>query len=124
LGILPSIRFVGFVDDISIIYSRIDLNVLASRSEGMALGILDGFAYEVPAVCTAASGMPEIVIDGKTGILVELDNPDELASALIELLADKETRKKMGQAGRKMVLEGFSYKKRESALAEYFYNLV
>ena len=123
LGIAQCVRFLGYVDDISIIYSRASLVVLASRSEGLPLCILEAFAYGLPAVATAVSGTPEIVMPEKTGLLVEPDNPEQLAQAIMRLLSDTQLRQQLGQAGRHLVVEKYSASMRELVLGYYFRDL-
>ena len=123
LGINQNVRFLGFVDSITTVYSRADFVVLASRSEGLPLSILEAFAYGLAAVATDVSGIPEIVLPGKTGLLVEPDNPDQLAEAIVQLLSNDSLRKEMGEAGYCLVTQNFSRQVRDIALKEYFENL-
>jgi glycosyltransferase involved in cell wall biosynthesis len=120
LGIKSNVRFLGYVDDLSLVYSRADCTVLSSRSEGLPLSILESFAYGLPAVATAVSGIPEIVHNERTGLLVEPDNPNQLADALNRLLAHADLRRELGAAGRRLVEQSYSLRARERALGNYF----
>ena len=119
LGITDRVRFLGYVRDLSIVYSRASIVVLSSISEGLPISILDAFSHSVPVVATAVSGTSEIVIDGKTGLLVGAGNIEQLAQALMSLLSDAKARKEMGQAGRKLVIERYSSEVRELDLGNY-----
>jgi glycosyltransferase involved in cell wall biosynthesis len=62
----------------------------------------------LPVVASRVDGIPEVVIDGQTGILVPAKNPDLLASAIYKLMQDIDTAIRMGQAGKDRVAERFS----------------
>jgi glycosyltransferase involved in cell wall biosynthesis len=117
------VRFLGFVDNISIVYSRASFVVLPSRSEGLPISILEAFSYGLPAVATAVSGTPEIVIPEKTGLLVEPENPEQLSQSIMRLLSDSQLRRRLGQAGRQLVVEKYSSGVRELAIGNYFRTL-
>ncbi len=67
------------------------------------MAILEAMAMAKPVVATRVGGIPEIVIDGVTGLLVSPRDPEALAEAIIALLQDRERAKAMGQAGRERV---------------------
>jgi glycosyltransferase involved in cell wall biosynthesis len=71
------------------------LFVLASRREGFPLVLVEAAAAKVPIVCSKAGGMPELIIDGVTGRLVEIDDPDALYEAIIALLMDPVTAERL-----------------------------
>lgn len=120
VGIDDAVRFMGNVADMSPLYSRADVVVLASRSEGLPRCIMEGFAYGIPAVATAVSGTPELVIHEKTGLLVSPDNAAELAYALIRLFSNPSLRKEIGYQAWELVRSVHSIERREVALATYF----
>lgn len=72
-------------------------------SEAMASG--------KPVVSTKVGAIPEVVDDGKTGLLVEPNNPQQLAAAVLKLAGNKRLRGKMGAAGREKAVERFGWKK-------------
>ena len=120
LGIEKSVRFLGMVDELPVVYSRAGFVVLSSRAEGMPLCILEAFAYGLPAVATAVSGTPEIVLHQKTGLLVEPNKADQLAQAIIRLLSDPRLRRQLGEAARQLVVDKYSFEARERVLSNYF----
>src|SRR5262249_60408413 len=75
------------------------------------LGIinLEAMAWETPVVASAVGGILEVVVDDETGLLVPPANPEALAAALTRLLNDPDTRRRMGQAGRRRVEAQFSW---------------
>jgi glycosyltransferase involved in cell wall biosynthesis len=84
-----------------------DVFVLSSRSEGMPMSILEAMAAGLPVVASAVGGIPEIVRDGETGLLVPPGDADALAAALGRLLDDDGLRRRLGAAGRERALDEF-----------------
>ena len=79
----------------------------AAVSEGFCNAVLEAQAMELPVVCTDADGLPENVVDGQTGFVVPRRSPLELMEKLAVLAADAPLRRRMGEAGRRRVLEHF-----------------
>jgi L-malate glycosyltransferase len=101
------VRMLGFRSDIPELLSGMDIFCISSREEGLCTSILDAMAMELPVVATRAGGIPEAVDHGKTGLLVSVQDPGQLASALGELIADAAKAKQFGAAGRNRVKEIF-----------------
>jgi glycosyltransferase involved in cell wall biosynthesis len=89
-------------------------------SEGLPTVVLEAAATAKPIVGTRHSGIPEIVADGKTGLLVEERDVGALADRLLSLLANLETRKRMGEAGRKRIEERFDLRRQAERLEEIY----
>lgn len=81
------------------LYSDCDVLVLPSRNEGWGLSIMEAMAFEKPVVATRVGGIPELVVDGKHGLLVESGDVSGLADAVGRLLGDHDLRARMGRAG-------------------------
>jgi glycosyltransferase involved in cell wall biosynthesis len=81
------------------LYADCDLLVLPSRNEGWGLSIMEAMACEKPVVATRVGGIPELLSDGKEGLLVETGDVAGLADAVGRLLGDSALRAKMGRAG-------------------------
>jgi len=108
LELSKKIIFTGFRNDIPEILSITDIFCLSSTYESSPNAILEAMAFELPVVATSVGGIPEIVIDQKTGILVPPENHVILADALIKLIKDKDLGNKMGQEGRRIVEKKFN----------------
>ncbi len=108
LGVGNAVRFLGHRDDVPALLAAADLFVLPSRFEGHPLAALEALAMGLPVVGTRVCGLDEAVISGETGLLVEPDQPEALAAAVIELLGAPERCRRMGQAGRRLVGERYN----------------
>ncbi|MBI2447110.1 MAG: glycosyltransferase family 4 protein [Candidatus Omnitrophica bacterium] len=103
LGVEDNVLFLGMRDDVPELLNCIDVFVLPSLYEGMGRALVEAEAAGVPVVATQVGGVPEVVLDGKTGILIPPKDPARLAEAVILLLKDKDKRVSMGIEGRKFV---------------------
>ena len=93
------------------IYHSLDLFIMSSIYEGLGRSITEALSCGVPVVCTSVEGVPEIVRDNETGILVPPKDPDALATGIIKSLNDMDNARKMAEEGRKFVNENFDVKK-------------
>lgn len=103
-----TVRFLGFRDDVPDLLADTDLLVLPSFEEGFPNALLEGMALGLPVVSTPVDGIPELVVDGVTGVLTPPGDAPALAAALGALLGDAARRRTMGEAGRARVREAFS----------------
>ncbi len=101
------VEFTGFVENMKSFYAGLDVFCLPSLWEGFGYALVEAMTMEKPVVGFDISSNPEVVEDGKTGILVEPGNVQELADALEKMILDRKLREGMGAAGRKRVLENF-----------------
>jgi glycosyltransferase involved in cell wall biosynthesis len=99
-GLTERVALLGDRDDVPALLAGADVFVLASRSEGAPLSILEAMAAGLPVVASDVGGVAELVADGETGVLVPAGEPDALARALARLLDDGALRERMGAAGR------------------------
>ncbi len=100
--------FLGFREDVPKILASLDLFVLSSYLEGMGSSIMDAMAYNLPVIATNVGGIPEVVIDGKTGLLVPPRRPAALAEAILKLYRDSSLSTQFGQMGCEVVNQKFS----------------
>ena len=101
-------RLLGKKSGIESFINAMDICVLATFTEGISNSILEYMALGKPVIATAGGGTNEIVEDTKTGYLIGLSNPNELAEKIEILLNDTELRNKMGLAGQERIKEIFS----------------
>ena len=111
---------VGFRPDVLSVHKAFDIFVMSSVTEGLGTSLLDAMACEKPIVATGVGGMPEVVVDGKTGLVVPPRDPEAMAEAIVRLLTDEPARRAMGAAGEARVRERFSAERMvQDTLAEY-----
>jgi glycosyltransferase involved in cell wall biosynthesis len=109
LGVEGAVRFLGFRADVTRILAASDVVVLPSVAEAFGLVLAEAMAMQRAVVATRVGGIPEIVEDGVTGILVPPASPTALADAIWSLLRDPARRVQLGEAGRRRVLESFRF---------------
>ena len=107
LGVSSWIRFAGSRRDVPRILPLLDLFVLPSLYEGFGIAILEAMAAGKPVVATTVGGIPEFVVPGETGLLVEPGNAAALADAIACVLRDPDRAKRMGASGRSRAQAGF-----------------
>lgn len=98
----------GFHTGIPAFIRGLDLFVMSSVTEGLGTSLLDAMAASRAIVAARAGGIPEVVADGSTGLLVPVRDPEAMAEAIIGLLRDAGRRERMGQAGLARVRAQFS----------------
>ena len=94
------VELLGERDDVPRLLAEADVFVLPSRSEGMPLSVLEAMAAGLPVIASAVGGVPELVVDGVTGLLVPPADEAALAAALERVAGDADTRARMGEAAR------------------------
>jgi glycosyltransferase involved in cell wall biosynthesis len=115
LGVAQSVSFTGLVQDPlrEGVYAASDIICLASRwQEAFGLVLGEAMISARPVVATRVGGIPEVVEDGRTGLLAAAKNPADLAAQLLRLLGDPELRFHMGQAGRTTAQAKFDLKEK------------
>ena len=108
LDLTKEIIFTGLSLDVGSILFYTRLFVLPSLWEGMPNAVMEAMAAAKPVVATRVGGVPELVVEGETGILVPPEDTEALALAMLDLLQDPLKGRSMGEAGRKRVQDHFS----------------
>lgn len=122
LGIEHAVRFLGHVEHSRLpsYYSNADLFVLPSLREGFPLVLVEAMACGLPVVATRVGGIPEVVEEGLTGLLVPPNDSRALAEAVNSLLDDPQRMRSMGAKGRQRVMEHFTWDKVAERMVGYF----
>ncbi|MBU0477116.1 GT4 family glycosyltransferase PelF, partial [bacterium] len=124
VGLSKKVIFTGFRRDITNILSIINVFVLCSISEALGIAVLEAMASSKPVVATNVGGIPEVVKDEETGILVPPGNPEALAESITRLLKNKEEARRIGLAGRRRVEKYFDIKLKVKKVEEIYDKLI
>lgn len=98
-GLRDCVHLVGYRADVARLLLACDVVVLPSRSEGMPLVLLEALAMARPVVAARVGGVPEVLRDGRDGLLIEPGSATELEAAVVRLLADPAWAARLGSAG-------------------------
>ena len=111
LGIGGNIRFIPAVSDTSGPLSVMDVFVMPSLQEGLGLSIMEAMLSGVPVIASDVGGIPSLVKDGITGILVKPKDYEGLTLAIIDLLKDRQRRETLALSAKELILKEFSLEK-------------
>jgi len=107
LGIQDSVEFLGLRTDVVDLLQQSWGFVLPSRWEGMSNALLEAMACGLPCVATSVSGSEDIISEGVNGLLVEPEQPAEMAQALRRIIEDTELAQRLGRTGRATVVRDY-----------------
>lgn len=110
MKLLKHVKFLGFSPDVEKELAKMDLYVQPSLSESFGLAIIQAMSVGLPIIATRTGGIPEVVTEEKSGILVEPANPKQLREAIIKVLRDKTLAKRIGEMARKEAMVRFNLK--------------
>ena len=108
LGLEHCVHLIGFRQDVPALLAILDVVVIPSFEEGIPQSLTQALAMERPVVASAVGGVPEVVQDGLSGLLVPPRNPEILAEKIACLLSDPIAASRMGKIGREVIHERFS----------------
>jgi glycosyltransferase involved in cell wall biosynthesis len=109
LGLGDRVLWAGWRSDVAALLAAIDVFVMPSLFEGSPTILLEAMAMAKPVVATTVGVVPEIIVDGENGLVVEPDQPDPLAIAIAALLADAGLRSRMGLKARETAERSLSH---------------
>jgi len=128
LNLGENVRFVGFVPnpEVYTFLRQHHIMVMPSvmDSESFGVAALEASACGRPVIASNVGGVPEVVLDGTTGILVPPKDPDKLAKAIIKLAQDVEVREKMGRAGYEFVKQRYSWERSLDMMCDLYERLI
>ncbi len=107
-GVEARVRFLGWTENLAAFYATLDVCALTSVNEGTPVALIEAMAAARTVIATAVGGVPDVVDDGRTGVLVEPNNTAAFAEALAHLAGDPVARSSMAEAGRREVERRFS----------------
>ena len=127
LGLGQRVTFVGFLNHGQLLdfLNELDIFAMPSISHGESFGVaaIEAGATGLPVVATRVGGVPEVIKDEKTGILVEPRQIDSLFQALLKLSSNYELRHSMGKAARKFIEENYDWENNLNAMAQLYKDL-
>lgn len=124
LGISDHVHFVGFQQDVNPFLEAMSLYVHPARMEGFGIAVVEALAAGKAVVATNVGGLPEVVEEGETGLLVAPDDPQALTAAVLSLLRDDGRRRAMGERAVKWVRERFDLRASVRAMERFYQDVL
>jgi len=126
LGISGKVEWLGEVtnSEVAKFYQKLDVVVVPSLEESFGVTAVEGSACARPIIASRVGGLPEVVLDGKTGIMIEAQNVDSLVKAMEYMLENPEERVRMGLAGREFVLTHFDFQDNVTQMEQVYRALI
>jgi len=124
LGLDERVIFTGMREDVPEVLSIMDVFVLPSINEGMGRALVEAMAMGLPCVASSVGGVPEVVTDGETGLLVPAEDPSALAEAIIRLAKDKKLAQKIAKAGQRKARSDFGAKTMVDRISAVYRNFI
>lgn len=123
-GLDRQVHLLGLRSDVSNVLQSLDLFVLPTHQEALGTAFIEAAALAVPAIGSRIDGVPEVIQDGVTGLLVPVRDSDALAAAIIALLADPDRRRQMGRRASEYARSHFSREKMAAGMEGVYQALV
>ncbi len=124
LGVNKEVKFLGVRKNIKELMDSAKIFILPSRSEGFGIVIIEAMSNMLPVIATNVGGIPELIENGKEGILSPPEDPKALAQAMNSLLENEELREKLSQAAYKKVREKYSIDVYSIHMLDFYKSLV
>lgn len=124
LNITGNVALADFRKDVNELYPIFDITVLPSLYEGLPVVPMESMVYGKPVVATTVGGVPEVVIDGETGLLVPPGDVKSLAKAILKLIQDDASRKEMSRKGKDLIKKKYSNEQMVKAHKSLYEELV
>lgn len=126
LKISDKVEWVGAIpnSEVAEFYRNLDVVVVPSRKESFGVTAVEGSACERPIIASRVGGLPEVVIDQVTGLMVDPESVDSLACAMEYLIDHPEERRRMGKAGRDFILEHYDWQNNVTQMEQVYQTLL
>lgn len=121
-GIGSAVEFAGWRSDLAAVYAGLDVLVLSSNNEGTPVAAIEAMAAGLPVAATAVGGVPDVIADGRTGVLVPPADAAALAGAMTRLALDPAERQRLGSAARQSVRVRYSSRRLVEDVGELYRN--
>jgi glycosyltransferase involved in cell wall biosynthesis len=107
-------------DEVRLLYRECDVFTLGSFAEGVPVVLMEAMAMEIPCVSTYIAGIPELISDGVSGLLVPASDVESLVEAIGRLMDDEQLRHRLGEAGRRRIQEAYDLSRNVQYLGALF----
>jgi glycosyltransferase involved in cell wall biosynthesis len=124
LGLQDDVEFLGFVADIPGFLAAVDIVALPSLFEGLGVSVLEAMAAGKAVIASRVGGLPELVIDSETGLLVAPRDVEGLANAIAKLAGDKVLIQELGRKGAERLQAHFTMERMAQSNEAYYYGLL
>jgi glycosyltransferase involved in cell wall biosynthesis len=124
LEIFDVVKFVGSISEIQKVFAAMDVFAFPSHEEPLGSVLLAAMAQGLPVVAIGRGGIPEVVEDGKNGLLVNSLDSDVLASAIAKLLESPEEARRLGTAARETIQARFSAAHMVDAMLDLYERMI
>jgi len=124
LGITEAVTFLGWRRDLDKIYADLDLVVMSSLNEGTPVSLIEAMAAGKAVIATKVGGIPDVVEDGTTGLLVPPKDPKALAGAILRLLNDDDLRRSLGERAGASVYPKYDVSRLVQEMKDFYLSLI
>lgn len=119
-GVGDRVKLLGFQSDTTTLYEASDIFVLSSYREGLPNVVLEAMAMQTPVIATKVAGVPKLISDGESGLLIESGDVDSLTAQLSHLLKSEVLREQMAIKARDTIEQRFSFQRRMERVAKVY----
>ena len=119
-GVSNEFIFTGFSENLVDLLAISDVFISCSLWEGLPQAVIEAMAMNKPVIATKVGGLPELIQDGKNGILIPPSDPSAIVDSIISIRENKNLAQNLGTEGRKVVEEYFSIKIMVDKLQELY----
>jgi glycosyltransferase involved in cell wall biosynthesis len=123
-GLTAHFVFTGHREDVVRLLAAMDVSVLCTHTEGLALAVLEAMAQGVPVVATAVGGVPELIVEGETGLLHAHLDDEELAGKIMAIFNDSALAARLSAAGRRQCATTFNRRRTLTATADLYHEMI
>lgn len=124
LGLNGHIRMLGYIEKPQEIYAGLDAVVMPSLREGLPNVLLEAMFYGKPVIATNVGGIPDVIRNNESGLLIPAKNSSAIVDTLITLIRHPEQKRRIGSAAKRRVLEQFSFGQRMAQIERLYQEVI